>query len=136
MSKNHEVESPSINLIAAGTTIKGDIKSEGDIRVDGTLVGSIYSKGKVVIGATGKAEGEIQCQNADVSGTLKVKITVAELLSLKSTAKLVGEIITNKLAIEPGANFSGSCSMGAVIKEIKHGEQPEEVAREPEEKTA
>ena len=67
-------------------------------------------------------EGEVQCQNADVESTIKAKITVEELLSLKATAKLLGEITTKKLAIEPGAIFSGNCHMGGVVKEMKHGE--------------
>lgn len=108
-----------VNLIGVGTTIIGDITSSGDIRVDGTLKGSINTKGKVVVGSTGIVEGDVTCQNADVSGEIKAKITVSELLSLKTTAKLDGDIIANKLAIEPGATFSGSCSMGAVIKDIK-----------------
>ena len=97
----------------------GDVTSSGDIRVDGTLKGSINTKGKVVVGSTGIVEGDVVCQNADISGELKAKISVSELLALKSTAKLDGDIVTNKLAIEPGATFSGSCSMGAVIKDIK-----------------
>lgn len=108
-----------VNLIGVGTNISGDITSSGDIRVDGTLKGSINTKGKVVVGSTGVVEGEVVCQNADISGELKAKISVSELLALKSTAKLDGDIVTNKLAIEPGATFSGSCSMGAVIKDIK-----------------
>ena len=122
-----------VNLIGVGTTILGDITSSGDIRVDGTLNGSINTKGKVVVGSTGIVEGDVVCQNADISGELKAKISVSELLVLKSTAKLDGDIITNKLAIEPGATFSGSCSMGAVIKDIKDaGKQ----AAQKQEKTA
>lgn len=123
MARINEGDSPAYNLIDSGTTISGDINTKGNIRIDGTLSGSVHAKGKVVVGATGKVEGEVFCQNADISGTLKAKITVGELLSLKSTANLLGEIVTNKLAIEPGANFSGNCSMGAVIKEMTHGEK-------------
>ena len=122
MARNQDGENPAYNLIDAGTIINGDIQTEGNIRIDGTLTGTITAKGKVVVGETGKIEGEIYCQNADISGTLKAKITVSELLSLKSTANLVGEINTKKLAIEPGADFSGTCSMGAVIKEMSYGE--------------
>ena len=107
-----------VNHIGAGTTITGEIISSGDIRVDGSLKGSINTKGKVVVGSTGIVEGEVVCQHADISGELKASISVSELLSLKSTAKLNGDILTNKLAIEPGATFTGSCSMGAVIKDI------------------
>ena len=120
-----------VNLIGVGTTIVGEITSSGDIRVDGTLSGSINTKGKVVVGATGMVEGNVNASNADVSGELKGSISVSELLALKSTAKLDGDIVTNKLAIEPGASFTGSCSMGAVIKDINHAGK-----QEKQEKTA
>ena len=113
----------SINMIGAGTTITGDIVSKGDIRVDGVLKGSINTQGKVVLGQEGTIEGDVVCINADVSGTINAKITVSQLLSLKSSANLNGDIVTNKLSVEPGATFTGSCSMGAVIKDIKDVEK-------------
>ncbi|MAW21423.1 MAG: cell shape determination protein CcmA [Flavobacteriales bacterium] len=109
----------AINMIGEGTVITGDVKSAGDLRVDGTLKGSVNTSGKVVLGKEGIIEGDVVCNDADISGTIKAKITVSQLLSLKSTSKLNGDIITNKLSIEPGASFSGSCSMGAVIKDLK-----------------
>ena len=109
----------TVNTIGSGTIITGDIQSKGDVRVDGTLKGSINTTGKVALGKEGVIEGDVVCNNADISGTLKAKITVSQLLLLKSTAKLNGDISTNKLSIEPGASFTGSCSMGAVIKDIK-----------------
>lgn len=109
----------AINMIGAGTTINGDVVSKGDIRVDGTLKGSVNTQGKLVLGREGMIEGDVICKDADISGLIKAKITVSQLLSLKTTAKLSGDIITNKLSIEPGATFSGSCSMGAVIKDLK-----------------
>ena len=121
----------AVNMIGAGTTINGDVQSEGDIRVDGTLKGSVSTEGKVVLGREGVIEGDVVCKNADVSGILKAKITVSQLLSLKTSAKLNGDITTNKLSIEPGAEFTGSCSMGAVIKDIKRVEK-----QEKQEKTA
>ncbi|MBK7181716.1 MAG: polymer-forming cytoskeletal protein [Bacteroidetes bacterium] len=133
MAKNNTSDSPSVNIIGAGTIIEGDITTNGDMRIDGSLTGSINVKGKLVVGASGMVEGEIICQNADISGTIKGKIGVAELLALKSSSKLTGDIITNKIAIEPGATFSGSCSMGGVIKDIK-GERTEKA--ELAEKTA
>jgi cytoskeletal protein CcmA (bactofilin family) len=120
MARNTDNDSPSVNLIGNGTVIKGSIHSDGDIRIDGTLIGSIVSKGKVVVGPSGNVEGDITCNDADISGNLKVKITVAEVLLLKPSAKLAGDIITNKLAIESGATFSGTCSMGAVVKDISN----------------
>ena len=121
----------TVNTIGAGTIITGDVQSKGDIRVDGTLKGSVNTLGKVVLGKDGVIEGDIVCNSADISGLIQAKITVSQLLSLKSTAKLNGDIITNKLSIEPGASFTGSCSMGAVIKDIKDAGK-----KEQKEKTA
>ena len=124
--KRTENNNSVVNIIGQGTSILGDINSSGDIRIDGTLKGSIKTEGKVVLGKEGVVEGDVVCQNADISGTIKAKITVSNLLSLKETAKLNGDIVTNKLSIEPGAEFTGSCSMGAVIREIKNAEQATE----------
>jgi cytoskeletal protein CcmA (bactofilin family) len=113
MAKNNpEVPTiESLNKIVAGTIIHGDIKSNGDIRIDGTLVGTLHSKAKVVLGPNGNIEGEIVCKNAEIQGTVKAQINVSELLTLTSTAQVTGDITTNKLAIEPGAKFSGACKM-------------------------
>ena len=124
--KRTENNNSVVNIIGQGTSILGDINSNGDIRIDGTLKGSIKTEGKVVLGKEGIVEGDVVCQNADISGIIKAKITVSNLLSLKETAKLNGDIVTNKLSIEPGAEFTGSCSMGAVIREIKNAEQATE----------
>ena len=112
MAKNNETETVTINLISNGTEITGDIKSTGDIRVDGTLTGSLNTKGKVVIGTTGKVNGEVICKNSEVSGIVEGKISVGQLLNLKASSLIVGDIITAKLSIEPGARFTGNCKMG------------------------
>ena len=111
MSKPKETEVPSINLLGSGTVVKGEIKLNGDFRIDGMFIGSINCKGKIVVGNTGVIEGEIICQNADFSGEVNATVKVAELLTLKESAKFTGDITTNKLAIEPGAKFSGQCVM-------------------------
>lgn len=108
---NYVVESNAINIIGAGTSITGDISSDGDIRIDGQLKGNLRTNGKIVIGQTGLVRGEVSCKNADISGKLEGKIKVSELLSLKSTAQILGDITTNKLSIEPGALFTGTCNM-------------------------
>jgi len=111
MAKNREEEMPAINLLGVGTVVKGEIQVNGDFRIDGTLIGTIQCKGKVVVGSTGKIEGEITCQNADFSGDVKANTVVNELLTLKESARYAGDIRTGKLAIEPGAKFSGTCRM-------------------------
>ena len=107
-----------INFIASGTKLVGDLVSSGDVRIDGQLSGSIKTQGRLVLGESGVVDGEISCQSAIIGGQLKAKITTKDLLTLKSTAKLSGEIVSGQLAIEPGAIFSGKCSMGPIIKDI------------------
>lgn len=111
MAKFNETDNTTINLISNGTEITGDIKSNGDIRVDGTLTGNLNTKGKVVIGTTGKIKGEVFCKNSEVSGTIEGKISVGQLLNLKASSKIHGDISTSKLSIEPGARFTGTCKM-------------------------
>jgi cytoskeletal protein CcmA (bactofilin family) len=101
----------AVNLISQGTEITGDVKSTGDIRIDGVLNGNMVTKGKVVIGATGRVKGEVECKNSEVSGLIDGKITVTQLLNLKASSKINGTIITAKLSIEPGAVFTGNCAM-------------------------
>ena len=105
-------QSQTINIISENTLIKGDIKASGDVRIDGELVGNIEAKGRLVIGPKGKLEGEINCNNIEVSGYIKGKIIVAELLTMKSSANINGDIIAGKLSVEPGSLFTGTCSMG------------------------
>jgi|OpeIllAssembly_1097287.scaffolds.fasta_scaffold577036_1 cytoskeletal protein CcmA (bactofilin family) len=119
---NHEPDTNGINIVGVGTEISGDIVSNGDIRVDGSLNGKLNTKGKVVVGVTGKVKGEICCKNSDVEGYIEGKITVLQLLSLKATAQINGDIIVSRLAIEPGCKFTGTCDMKAetLSNEEKH----------------
>lgn len=132
MARNNEVENPAINIIRKGTEIKGDVTCAGDIRIDGVLNGTLNSEGKVVVGQTGIIEGEVTCKNADVSGNIKANIIVKELLQLKATANITGDINTNKLSIEPGANFTGTCNMGSVVKGINNDGRQEKNQQEIE----
>jgi cytoskeletal protein CcmA (bactofilin family) len=111
MAKTNDNDSNVINLVGSGTEINGDVTSSGDIRIDGTIKGNLITKGKVVIGETGKTSGEVNCRNADISGKIEGKIIVTELLSLKPSALITGDIVAGKLAIEPGARFTGNCNM-------------------------
>ncbi|MPM18717.1 hypothetical protein SDC9_65130 [bioreactor metagenome] len=106
-----EPVTPTINIIAAGTLIEGDIRTNGDIRVDGQVKGNLTVQGRIVIGESGQVEGEIRCQNADFSGNIKGKVFVGEVLTMRSNARLTGDIQTQKISIEPGAVFTGNCSM-------------------------
>lgn len=124
------------NRILAGTSIEGEIQSNGDFRVDGNINGKIEISGKLVIGEKGYVEGEIICAHATISGSFKGRLEVSELLSLKEQAKVHGDVITNKLSIEPGAEFTGSCNMGAVVREISKDDGTTETNRRREEEKA
>ena len=105
------MESPARNLIGKGTVIKGDVESSGDIRVDGRLIGSLKSNGKIVVGQTGVVEGDLTCKQADISGVVKGILKCEELTALKSTSKVEVELLTKQLLIEVGAVFTGKCQM-------------------------
>lgn len=105
------MESPARNLIGKGTVIKGDVESSGDIRVDGRLLGSLRSNGKIVVGQTGVVEGDLTCKQADISGVVKGILKCDELTSLKSTSKVEVDLVTKQLLIEVGAVFTGKCVM-------------------------
>ena len=131
MAKSNETDGTTINLISNGTDITGDVKSNGDIRIDGSLKGHLHLKGKVVIGPTGKVSGEIICKNSEISGIIEGKIIVGQFLNLKASSKILGDIVTSKLSIEPGAIFSGTCKMsdnendgGAAPTKEKEPEKP------------
>ena len=128
VNKSSAVDSSSINLIGNGTSITGDIKSNGDVRIDGTLKGNITISGKLVVGTSGNIEGNVICQNADVSGEIHGKVSVSERLSLKASAKLLGDIVTGKISIEPSATFTGTCNMGAIVKNISNANETREAA--------
>ena len=124
-----EMESTAINIITDGTLVKGDITATGDFRLDGTLEGNIQLNGKLVVGDSGVVNGNVLCQNANIIGTVNGNLSVKELLSLHATARVRGDILINKLSIEPGAVFSGKCRM---IDEVKaqHEQAPDEAPAE------
>ena len=99
-------------LIGAGTTIKGDLVSNGDVRIDGTLIGNITGSAKVLIGQDGVVQGDIEGQQADVQGKVTGKLHIKELLNLRGEAIVRGNIHAGKLQIEPSVTFNGQCHMG------------------------
>ncbi|MEM8763548.1 MAG: polymer-forming cytoskeletal protein [Bacteroidota bacterium] len=100
------------NRIEKNTKIKGDITSEADFRIDGKLEGNVKTSGKVVIGKDGYIKGKVECVNADIEGKFNGELLVSDLLSLKANAVIEGTVSVAKLAVEPGATFNASCTMG------------------------
>jgi len=122
------VQGPSGNsLIGTGTTITGDIVSNGDVRIDGVLKGNIRGTAKILIGQDGLVEGDVEGLQADILGNVTGKIRVKELLNLRGKAVINGDIRAAKLQVEPTVTFNGKCHMGAEAsvvempkEEIKH----------------
>ncbi|MFY8037162.1 MAG: bactofilin family protein [Cyclobacteriaceae bacterium] len=114
--------SNSSNVIGKGTILEGNIETYGNIRIEGRIIGNIKSKSKVALGNSSHVEGNITAQNADIEGEVKGKVDISEMLVLKSTAVINGDISTGKLVVESGAVFNGSCKMGGSIKDIKLSE--------------
>ena len=111
MSKPVINEVKALNTIAQDTKIKGNIESDGDIRIDGILVGDLDCKGRVVVGPDSRIDGTIRCTSAEILGYVKGEISVKDLLSLKGTASITGNLTMGKLSVEPGARFVGHCKM-------------------------
>jgi cytoskeletal protein CcmA (bactofilin family) len=114
--------SNSSNTIGKGTFLEGNIETHGNIRVEGKVVGNVKSKSKVALGNSSNVQGNIIAQNADIEGEVRGRLEVSELLVLKATAVINGDIVTGKLVVEPGAVFNGTCKMGAAVKDIKAGD--------------
>lgn len=142
-NKNQEpatTSNGSTTFIGNGVVLTGDISSTADIRIDGTVKGNISCSARVLIGAEGMVEGNVDCKQADVMGKIKGNIKAKEVLSLRGTANLVGDIFAAKLQVEPTAKFNGRCNMNSataatgtttvveMIKETTH-EFPKAFAR-------
>jgi cytoskeletal protein CcmA (bactofilin family) len=121
-----------INVVAKNTSIVGDIKSEGDFRVDGTLEGTLKTLGRVIIGVDGLIKGNIEATNADIQGKFSGQLLVSKTLTVKATATISGEVSIGKLSVEPGANFNATCAMKGAIKELNQKNEPQKFS----EKTA
>tara|TARA_B110000881_G_scaffold148709_1_gene131760 strand:+ start:28 stop:423 length:396 start_codon:yes stop_codon:yes gene_type:complete len=108
--KNTEING-QYSRIEKSTRFNGDIVSEADFRIDGALEGSIKTSGKVIVGKEGKVNGSLECETADVEGEIKGSLKVKNILFLKSTSNIEGDVLIGKLIVESGATFNANCSM-------------------------
>jgi len=134
-SNKEKIQKPKvmeINVVAKNTAIIGDIISEGDFRIDGTLEGNIKTKGRVIIGVSGSVKGKIDAVNSDIEGKFSGDLLVQETLTIKATAVISGDVVIGKLSVEPGATFNASCSMRGAIKELNNPNEQQKLS----EKTA
>ena len=122
------------NMVSQGTTVVGDIFSEGDFRIEGNVKGNIKTSGKIVVGKTGVINGSLEGDNADFEGGFSGKLKLSGMLTLRSSAYIEGEVEIAKLSVEPGATFNATCIMKGGVKELINSE--EKTSSENKEKTA
>ena len=121
--------------IAKGAIFAGNVETYGTIRLEGRVFGNIKSKGKVSLGETSYVHGNILAQNAEIAGEVSGTVEIADILTLKASALINGDILCNKLVVEVGANFNGKCQMGAVIQEIIINDNPLQLTNDISAKT-
>lgn len=119
-----EDQSNTSNIIGRETVLQGSIESVGNIRVEGKVYGNAKARAKFVMGNEAYVDGNVVARTAEVAGKIKGNIEISELLILKPTAVINGDILTNKLVVEPGATFNGGCQMGHLAKEIEIATAP------------
>lgn len=113
LNRKEVVSSPGMhNVLSAGTVLTGNLVTDDDIRIDGVIEGNIVSRGKIIVGGNGSVVGDIECYNLDLMGKITGNVQCYEVVVLRSTANMNGDIKTQTIEIEPGAKFSGSCTMG------------------------
>ena len=120
-NKDKKPQKPKVmerNVVAKNTTIVGDIKSDGDFRIDGTLEGTLITNGRVIIGAEGFIKGKVEATNSDIEGKFSGELFVSNTLTIKATADISGDVVIGKLSVEPGASFNATCAMKGAIKEL------------------
>jgi len=99
------------NRIVEGTQIQGNIHSPGDIRIDGHVKGNLSVGGKLVVGPTGAVDGEVRAQEASLAGRVLGNLEIKGLTSLLQSANVQADLNTGQLAVESGAQFTGTCVM-------------------------
>ncbi|MGY0391296.1 bactofilin family protein [Bizionia sp. KMM 8389] len=129
-SKSSFENSSNQNLIAQGTRIVGDLESDGDFRIDGTVEGTIKTAGKIVVGKSGFVSGTIVGTDAYFEGKFSGTLSITGILTLKSTAVIEGDVTLGKLAVEPGATFNVNCTMNSAKKKTNTHERKQTQQKE------
>ncbi|WP_372744938.1 polymer-forming cytoskeletal protein [Lutibacter sp.] len=114
------------NVVGKNTTIIGDIMAEGDFRIEGFVEGNVKTNGKIVIGESGCVKGKVECAEADIAGVFSGEFYASNLLTLKTSAKITGDVVIFKLAVEPGAEFNATCIMKGGVKALKNEQSKQE----------
>lgn len=112
---------PSLNTFASGTRMEGKLTANTDIRIDGYLKGELVCDAKVIIGPQGSVEGIVRCQQAVIEGKFNGTLDVKELLHIRESASVNGEVSYGKLVVQAGAAISGTFNLQSAIANGKTG---------------
>lgn len=135
-SKNHAAE-PSgktiETIIGPSVKVEGDFKGEGDLVIEGTLVGTLQTKNNLKIGQNALVEASIRANNAFISGKVKGNISVKGKIEITGTAIILGNIKAQIISIESGALIKGDLDMpvgNIAVAGTKTEERPEDLKEE------
>ena len=112
----------AVNRIVEGTTFEGNIRSESNMWIDGTFEGDIATKGRIVVGPKGIIKGNVTCNHCEVEGVMEGQIEVKELMALKSSAKVAGQVYYGQLS-GSGRTACGHVSHGPSRSQGAHDGQ-------------
>ncbi len=122
MAQKSEI-SNELNLIGPGTIIEGKLRSRGNIRIDGKVVGELYASETISVGLSGEVEGSVSAKNVSIGGKVRGSINAQEKLIFENKAVVQGDIKAARLVIDEGAIFDGNCSMTNAKTSVQSAEQ-------------
>ncbi len=111
---NHSAET----IVGSSVKLKGNLKSDGDININGSVSGDIRTKASVQIGGSASVVASIKAKDVYVSGVVQGNIEAKDTLQISETGKVYGDIQAGVLVVSPGAIFTGKCAMPETKKEI------------------
>ncbi|RJO60202.1 polymer-forming cytoskeletal protein [candidate division WS5 bacterium] len=106
-------------VVGSSVKLKGNLRSDGDININGSVSGDVKTKASVQIGPNANVVASVKAQNVYVSGTVQGNIEASETLQISETGKVYGDIHAGVLSVSPGAVFSGKCIMVETKEEIE-----------------
>jgi len=101
-----------ISIIGPGMKVVGDCETDGTIRIEGTVEGSVRAGKAVVVGKDGLVKGDVATQDAVISGRITGTLSADSRLEVQATARIEGEVKARRLQLEEGAVLNGTVNMG------------------------
>ncbi len=109
--KRENYTNEDVSILSNGVKIEGKITSDGNVRIDGKVVGDVIINGNLTLGEGSEVKGEVKAKSLIVSGRVEGTISADEKLTLEARSYVKGDIVTKVLVIEEGAKFDGKSSM-------------------------